>query len=165
MVGDINRFALTSHSAIISHIHPGYNPANLDNNIAIIQIQIPIVSAVNVHPIELPLPGELLHPLENELGTVTGFGFTTNTGNFAEYLQQAFLRVQPQSVCLNEYPHLSPTIAAHFCTLYDNQVTPANICGGDQGAPFFLILRGQNILVCFFIYNIFCILFTELKNY
>lgn len=84
-------------------------------------------------------------PFTSEQGVITGFGLIRN-GNaphqFANQLQRGFQRVLSTSDCQWRYPHLTVLApGAHFCAL-DDARNQTNICGGDQGGPFALLVRG-----------------------
>lgn len=109
-------------------------------------MDIPIEASATLHSISLPAPTANI-PVTNQVATVTGFGLTAGPPSlFAVYLKELQLVVQPQDVCLQQYPHLLPLIAGYFCTINEDPLTFGNICGGDQGAPFFVRVL-PNVLV------------------
>lgn len=146
--GNRDRNLLTWISAASFIPHPGYNAATLDNNLALIMLQTAPVAPTT--PIPLALPATV--QAAGTVGTIFGFGFTTNTGDFATILQQAPKTIETDAACLATFPHLADgVLVRHFCALGAGVAGAApSMCAGDQGGPFVV----NNVLVIFF--KIFC---------
>lgn len=139
---DINQLTWFSASHFISH--PMYNPSNLDNNIALLHVaanptQLPSFNAIPLATPLVPNQGPGL------VGTIYGFGFTANGGNFAQILQRAEKTIQSDAECLATYPHLVGRLDTNFCALSALTVNAPNMCGGDQGGPF--VANGHLVII------------------
>lgn len=143
-LGSINRRALKYFNGTQIIIHPQYNHTNLHNNIGFIVLDNPLPNFTDaIKAIALPSLG--LHvPFPFEEGKITGFG-VNNGQQFARVLQEAFQRVTTNAECSIRYPHLEGIIANYFCAR--DRTHNTNVCGGDQGGPFALLLRGKWTLV------------------
>lgn len=143
--GNRDRNLLTWVNGINYVPHPQFNQSNLDNNIGIIQLASnpTLIPAINAIP--MALPTTLQGP--GVVGTIFGFGFTTNGGNFATILQQAAKTIQTDVACLATYPHLTGRLETNFCALSTAVNTPS-MCGGDQGGPF--VVNHFLVRICLF---------------
>lgn len=151
-LGNTQRQKLAYLNGTRTIIHPHYNLTSLQNNIGFIILATPItefsdiIKAINLPPIDSSIP----YPFEE--GRVTGFGLK-GPQQFAQRLQQAFQRVTTNSECSIRYPQLEGQMVNHFCGRDRRDNT--NVCGGDQGAPFVLLVRGEWTLVTQFLSCLF----------
>ncbi|XP_058830292.1 brachyurin-like [Topomyia yanbarensis] len=123
--------------------HPNFNSANRANDIGIITLVNSLVFTTTIAPIALPALNEVTQlPLENEQGTIVGFGFTTAASTArSDFLLRAFQRVTNDARCQQFY---QITLPNHFCA--EDTVERANVCNGDIGAGFVTNVRGNNLL-------------------
>ncbi|XP_058830293.1 vitamin K-dependent protein C-like [Topomyia yanbarensis] len=123
--------------------HPNFNSANRANDIGIITLVNSLIFTTTIAPIALPALGEVTQlPLENEQGTIVGFGFTTAISTTrSDYLMRAFQRVTNDARCQQFY---QITLPNHFCA--EDTVERANVCNGDIGAGFVTHVRGTILL-------------------
>ncbi|XP_058460004.1 brachyurin-like [Malaya genurostris] len=123
--------------------HPNFNSANRANDIGIITLPNPLVFTSTIAPIALPpLNNALVLPLENEQGTIVGFGFTSAASTTrADFLIRSFQRVIADARCQQVY---QITLPNHFCA--EDTVETSNVCNGDIGAGFVTNVRGNAML-------------------
>lgn len=138
----------TNASVIYSEkiiIHPGYenDETNFDNDIALIRFQ----SRVNLGPNLLPicLPRANRGVIENEQGTVSGWGVTHENGKFfvSQVLQYTHIPVKSLSICKD-----TPTSDGKQGIFTDNMFCAGadgkDSCPGDSGGPFFSPMLSSN---------------------
>lgn len=147
-LGSSNRYELKFFECREGKVHPDYDPVTLNNNIGIIYLKQAIDYTDTIRPIPMVAPNTVL-PFPLEQGTITGFGLTHgNVNRFPSQLQQGYQRVVMATECNWRYPHLANvSTTTHFCGIDDNRDSPTNICSGDQGAAFAVMLRGIQTLV------------------
>ncbi|XP_055529543.1 collagenase-like [Wyeomyia smithii] len=123
--------------------HPSYNANTRANDIGIITLVSSLVFTSTIAPISLPALTETTQlPLENEEGSIVGFGFTTATTiSRSDFLIRSYQRVTTISRCQQFY---QITVPNHFCG--EDNVELSNICNGDIGAGFVTIVRGNAML-------------------
>jgi len=127
------------------HAHPNYtfgeyNHYDYDNDIALLQLQEPVMWSPRVKPICLPRPENFLRDYNTKLnrpyGYVSGWGYTSK-GNLTlpEKLRIVALGVNNNKTC--EDPEFEEKLM--FCAGDGDGKTGA--CGGDGGGPFAIPLR------------------------
>ncbi|XP_055599188.1 brachyurin-like [Uranotaenia lowii] len=123
--------------------HPNFNAANRANDIGILTLPASIVFSTQVFPIALPaLNAAVQLPLENEEGSIVGFGFTTGTSTTRhDFLVRSFQRVTTNARCQGVF---QITIPNHFCG--EDNIERSNVCNGDIGAGFVVNERGRHVL-------------------
>lgn len=124
-------------------VHPEFDPSTLANNIAIIFLNTPVQNTANLSPATMPTTAQSSMPMTNESGRVSGYGFTSVTGIFANDLQMSFQRVTENSECMQAYPHVGNFMNSVFC----GETNQGNICAGDQGAGFVIDVFFQPVLL------------------
>ncbi|EAT38416.1 AAEL009682-PA [Aedes aegypti] len=128
--------------AVTAISHPNYNAANRLNDIGIITLPNPLVFTSTVSPVSLPTLNTVqanMLPLENEQGTIVGFGFVNAASTArADFLMRAFQRVIPNARCQQ---HFQITLPQHFCG--EDTTDISNVCNGDLGAGFITDVRGR----------------------
>ncbi|XP_062550550.1 chymotrypsin-like [Armigeres subalbatus] len=125
---------LTTVVSSVATAHAEYNSLTKANDIGIVTLPTSLVFTAYVQPIALPpLVAQIDQlPLENEQGSVVGFGFTSVTSVAPSVnLLRAYLRVTNNLRCQQFY---QITLPQHFCA--ENTVEFSNICNGDIGAGF-----------------------------
>ncbi|KXJ79070.1 hypothetical protein RP20_CCG002557 [Aedes albopictus] len=144
-----DRHILTAAKNIVDTItsnqataHPEYNPVTSANDIGIIFLPVSLEFTTNVFPIALPDPySQQMLPLENEEGTILGFGFTTTASmDQSDFLMAAYQRVTTDNLCQNLYHVETPE---HFCAVGDNASRFSSVCVRDVGAGFATYVRGR----------------------
>ncbi|XP_062560565.1 chymotrypsin-like [Armigeres subalbatus] len=121
--------------------HPEFDSNNRLNDIGVITLPQSLTFHATVSPAALPsrFSSELnLLPLENEQGTIVGFGFTSeDVHTQSDVLWGSFQRVIDDANCQRFY---TITLPRHFCAT-DN-VDSSNVCNGEIGAGFITDVRG-----------------------
>lgn len=150
-LGNVLRSHLKYYKSTDAEVHPDYDPNTLANNLGIIFVKERIELTEHIKAISL-VPDNiqsLVLPFTSEQGSITGFGLIHGSSNhFPSRLQRGFHRVLSTADCHWRYPHLSNvSTVTHFCGLDDDRQR-SNICGGDQGTAFTVMLRGVETLVC-----------------
>lgn len=138
-LGNVNRRELQWHESTTAISHPQYDPANFNNNIAVIILSTalefsPWISAVRLTPISLPMP--------NQFGQVSGFGYTTSTGEFAKTLTVATQMVTEAETCIEAFSFVESFYDSIFCA----SAVTGNVGGGDQGSGFVQSIFLENVL-------------------
>lgn len=111
-------------------IHPNYSPSRFTNDIAIVELETPLVlDGVNVSAIELPEPMEEI-PHGTEC-IVSGWGSVLEDGPVTRALRYAYLPALADSECRKPFPNYiaDSMVCAGF---------PAggiDACAGDSGGP------------------------------
>ncbi|XP_055529540.1 vitamin K-dependent protein C-like [Wyeomyia smithii] len=123
--------------------HPSYSPSSGANDIGIIYLASSIVFNPTIAPIALPaLTDTLQLPLENEQGTIVGFGFTSaQSPTHSDFLRRSFQRVTTIARCQQFHQITDPN---QFCG--EDTASLSNICDGDIGAGFVTNVRGNAML-------------------
>ncbi|XP_020625594.1 plasma kallikrein-like [Orbicella faveolata] len=113
-------------------IHPKYNRpvTGLDYDVALIKLKKPITFNNDARPVCLPTkdfpPGTKCY--------VTGWGDTTEGGNFAQILQQAQVPLVPRDTCRRAYSDLRLPITKRMrCAGFSQGGVDA--CKSDSGGP------------------------------
>ncbi|XP_037809749.1 collagenase-like [Lucilia sericata] len=112
------------------YIYPEYNH-NSTNDIGLIELPEPLEFSVNINAIELISAEEASTDLVGDLCTITGFGWTMNTGNNSQWLLYAEVDVIANNICASAY-HLESIEDTAMCTegYAGSSQTP---CKGDSG--------------------------------
>lgn len=138
-----NRFSQLQWTQTSTAIpHPNFNVDSRENDIAVLVVSQPFVWSATLQPVSLP-PATQVLPLDNEQGTIVGFGWTSSTNSErSDELRKAFVRIVPDAQCQNV---IAVSFPNHFCA-FDSFV-PANFCHGDVGGGFLTNYRGNLLLV------------------
>lgn len=75
-------------------------------------------------------------PPENMIGRIAGFGFDA-TNSLPEFVQGTNLTVTSQTRCQQLYGSLIGIQNMDYVFCAEDSNTFSNICGGDQGGPFY----------------------------
>ncbi|XP_053683485.1 chymotrypsin-like [Sabethes cyaneus] len=123
--------------------HPNFNSATRANDIGIVTLVNSLVFSSTIYPITLPSLQESLQvPLENEQGTILGFGFTSGQSTAtSDVLMRSLQRVTTNARCQQHY---QITLPNHFCA--EDTIEGSNICHGDLGAGFVTYVQGSQTL-------------------
>nr|XP_019525479.2 chymotrypsin-like [Aedes albopictus] len=121
--------------------HPLFNSANKANDIGIITLPVTLTFTASIAPVRLPALNSQeinLLPLDNEQGTVVGYGYTSSISTTrSDYLMVSYQRVTVSNRCQQFY---QITLPQHFCA--ENTIDYSNICNGDLGAGLVTDVRG-----------------------
>lgn len=142
-MGSVHRDELEWHETNIAAIHPQFSPFTLDNNLAIITLIQAVVTTASLSPIQMPNPSQSNLPLIHSDGRVTGFGFTSTTGEFASDLKAAFQRVADSETCTTAFPHMTSFANRVFCS----ELSPNTVCAGDQGSAYAVDVAFRPVLM------------------
>ncbi|NXY32024.1 ST14 protein, partial [Pomatorhinus ruficollis] len=107
-----NRVAMRSIIRII--VHPQYDQSISDYDIALLEMEAPVLFSELVQPICLPSTSRVF--LYGTVCYVTGWGAIKENSHLAKTLQEARVRMINQSVCNK---------------LYDNLITSRMLCAGN----------------------------------
>ena len=128
---DLKNFSGSRIPAKSLHIHPGYNPTTLTDDIALIELSQPssqptitLFSGKSIEDAPVSLLGRIL--------TAIGWGLADGSTDWywPERLRQVNLPVVADSYCNNIYP--SPLIGSQLCAgWYEGK----DVCSGDSGGP------------------------------
>jgi len=108
-------------------IHEGYKPPNHADDIALIKVKPPIVWSQTVRRVCLPKDD----PPDGQICSVTGWGQTAS-GDYAEYLQQAYMPIIKQSVCVAKFKSATKITPKQICAGKGNGI---DSCVRDSGGP------------------------------
>lgn len=122
-------------------IHPNYATrveadTNFDNDIALIKLAVPVNLGPNLIPICLPTANMSL--VENEIGTVSGWGKTERNGRFvtSDSLKYAHISVYALAKC-KELPFLPGNKQMVFTdNMFCAGAEGMDSCRQDSGGPF-----------------------------
>ncbi|NWT16183.1 ST14 protein, partial [Vireo altiloquus] len=107
-----NRVAMRSIKRII--VHPQYDQSISDYDIALLEMETPVLFSELVQPICLPSTSRVF--LYGTVCYITGWGAIKENSHLAETLQEARVRMINQSVCNK---------------LYEDLITPRMLCAGN----------------------------------
>ncbi|WP_282085271.1 serine protease [Aquimarina algiphila] len=127
--------------------HPNYNQSNQDNDIALLEVSLPINLISNNQIVSLPRNLEEYTNL-NQVGReflVSGWGATDVNGTiFPEILRRTNVSIKSHNICKTNYAAVNSTVT-------DNMICAANpdkdTCGGDSGGPLYTIINNNGILL------------------
>ncbi|XP_053956323.1 trypsin-2 [Anastrepha ludens] len=125
--------------------HPKYECTNVKNDIALLQLDAPLVFTERVKPICVTVENPLME-YENQLATVSGWGWTNENqeeGHKADVLKKVAVKIWNNNSCeksykLNGKPN-SLISDTQLCAGYKNG--GADSCWADSGGP--LIMKNQ----------------------
>lgn len=101
--------------------HPNFNPKNLNNDIALIQIPELPVNAPTIDNIILPKYSQKDHPFLKNKATVSGFGRTSDKSDVNLFLDYVDLKIVPNKKCAE---------------IYGSRIVTDNVlCANDENDP------------------------------
>lgn len=146
VVGETNLSNIGSTSSLVSFdkvvVHPNYQATHIQNDIALLKLQIPVAMSQTIGTVGLP-SGSLMPALAAMDLTAVGWGNTQWWGSEAVTLKKVGVEVAVQSECERLFG------SAFFNQ--DQQLCAYNygkgVCDGDSGGPLFATLNGARTLV------------------
>jgi secreted trypsin-like serine protease len=115
---------------VLSHqIHPAWNAATLENDVALIRLSSAVVFNLHVQPIAIE---DRVAPVDTH-AYVTGWGWTAAGGSTSNTLQETSLGVVDSAVCDAAGTLSLPVQASMLCTGYVGGDHGG--CHGDSGGP------------------------------
>jgi len=121
-------------------VHPGWSRQTLNNDIAMLVLQTPIMFNKNVSPVCLP-------NADPPVGTkcfITGWGKTSKSVGMHDVLQEASMPVVDSKVCYEKNKEVIPIpiTSAMLCS-GDGGHSQQFGCKGDSGGPFSCLIGGR----------------------
>ncbi|XP_055949628.1 clotting factor C-like isoform X6 [Argiope bruennichi] len=143
-----DKHVLTTRSSEII-VHPEFNPATFNNDIAIVKFSPDVPFSPRIQPICMPSPATTaINIIPGRNGTVSGWGLNEKRVE-SPRLMMANLPVQASETCVAAYRKRNQIIAVTqgmFCAGYPND--RINACEGDSGSPLvFYNNRTQRFVV------------------
>nr|XP_002188242.5 suppressor of tumorigenicity 14 protein [Taeniopygia guttata] len=130
-----NRVAMRSITRII--VHPQYDQSISDYDIALLEMETPVLFSELVQPICLPSTSRVF--LYGTVCYVTGWGAVKENSHLAKTLQEARVRMINQSVCSKLYDDL--ITSRMLCA--GNLNGGVDACQGDSGGPLACTGKGN----------------------
>ncbi len=132
ILGDHLLFAGDSSEQTISvseiHMHPDYSEATSDSDIALLKLSSPAtIIADQVETISLHQATSIAN---GEIGTVTGWGSTSEGGNVSNTLQEVNVPIVSNATCNESYGSITTNM---ICAGYAEGGKDS--CQGDSGGP------------------------------
>ncbi|MCS6828213.1 MAG: trypsin-like serine protease [Caldilinea sp.] len=117
------------------HVHPNFNPATFDSDIALLRLRYPVTLTTTVQPIALVTAGDAALFAPGVEATVTGWGTrTAGAPDFPNELYEVNVPIVAQDVCAFTY-------AAQGAQITNNMLCAGlavggkDACQGDSGGP------------------------------
>lgn len=122
-------------------LHPHYDKSTLENDLAVFKMADAITFTNYIQPICMwDREATSIHNLENERGTVMGWGYT-ELDELSDVLKQATMPVVPLGDCLVSNRDFFGAFLTNknFCAGYRNGTS---VCNGDSGGGMIFQVRG-----------------------
>lgn len=127
-------------------IHPQYNPNNLNNDVALIELPFSLSWTQSIQPAQLPTRSQERQSFEFLRTLVAGFGRTADDSpDISNRLMYNSLRVIGNSECSAIYG--SDVIRAGTLCARGWESNAQNICQGDSGGPLVLADGAEQTLI------------------
>ncbi|KAG5669399.1 hypothetical protein PVAND_017286 [Polypedilum vanderplanki] len=127
-------------SSLAFRIHPEYNEAFLDHDIALIEIISPIPLVGNVRQIPLPRRQDATTSVVGLQATASGFGATFAGGPGSQFLRYWEQPIAPDSVCLSYY---APGWFLPDQNICMDTSSGRAVCQGDSGGAISVEVNGR----------------------
>ncbi|MCK4709409.1 MAG: serine protease, partial [Gammaproteobacteria bacterium] len=116
------------------HVHPNYNQFTTDFDIALVELENPVLSITPIQPIS---PLQMASINAGDMTTIIGFGSTVYpSSNFPDRLQQADVPLITNETCNISY---SGSVTSNMlCAGYE--IGGTDSCYGDSGGPLMINL-------------------------
>lgn len=118
--------------------HPSYNPSNLNNDVALIQLPSALTFSASVAAIRMPASSQTgVTQFDGQQAQVSGFGRTSDAlPGVSQTLNWVHVRIIPNTQCAATYG-TSVVVPSVICALgwdFNSQST----CNGDSGGPLII---------------------------
>ncbi|XP_063894620.1 collagenase-like [Helicoverpa armigera] len=122
-------------------MHGSWNPSNVRNDIAMINLPSNVGTTNTIRPIALPSGNELNNQFAGFTAVASGFGLTRDGGQISNELRHVSLPVITNSVCRQSFNIIQDS---NVCTSGANG---RGTCTGDSGGPLVVTNNGRQILI------------------
>ncbi|XP_047998084.1 brachyurin-like [Leguminivora glycinivorella] len=135
-------FGGTRVDAVDVIAHPGFNPATVENDIAVVQVPSVVFSS-QIQPVALP-SGEVNMDFAGYQALASGFGMTSDDNDIEllQTLSSVTVPVISNAECAAVYGGF--ILSQHLCT---SGAGAKGTCGGDSGGPLVVELDSSNVLI------------------
>ncbi|XP_071306948.1 cathepsin G-like [Agelaius tricolor] len=140
-------------------IHPKYSPDDLKNDIVLLKLKPRARINKNVQFISIPRRNERLK--EGALCTVSGWGWTSVTGNKPNVMREAKLEVQEEKMCQQLFPNYQRQ--SMICVGDENH--KKSTYKGDSGGPLVCNKKAHGIVSHAREQNLFPEVFTRISYF
>nr|CAH0101344.1 unnamed protein product [Daphnia galeata] len=119
-------------------LHPNYNSATKQHDIALMALSSPITT---VTPVQLPYFSDIGNTFEGQLTAIAGWGTTSSGGSVSSNLLKANVNIVSNSVCRRQYKRGPSIFGIIFSSsFYSTEMMCAaapgkDTCQGDSGGP------------------------------
>jgi len=122
-------------------VHPSYNEATFDNDVAVLRLAAPIAMTPGLHE-SIALASSIVSDGTSAL--ITGWGNTSTTGeSYPTQLKKATVSTVSDAVCNTAYP-AGITVNTMLCATGPGFTTDS--CQGDSGGPLAITVAGEPVL-------------------
>lgn len=122
-------------------IHPSWDRATYDNDIALIELIAQVKFNDYVSPVCLPYyNNEAVNTRDNEPATVIGYGQKGINDFQTDVLNEVQLKIEPLQDCKNAYASFQQVTDNMMCTYESNK----DACAHDSGGPLFVQRQGRS---------------------
>jgi len=128
------------HEIAAVYRHPPYNSANIDYDVAILELVTPIADGQFAKTVRLA--PSTSGPFDGQISTITGWGTTSEGGAISQVLREVQIPVIPNAECRNYYGASSITDRM-VCAYVPGGGKDS--CQGDSGGPA-VVYSGQEPL-------------------
>ncbi|XP_044726943.1 brachyurin-like [Chrysoperla carnea] len=120
-------------------VHPNYDPYNIENDIAIIELdeEVPLNEQINIVP--LPKRSDASNQFAGEQGTLSGWGKTSDSGSISPVLRFMSNPILTNSECSANMAGLNIP-STQICSSGEGL---KGACNGDSGGPLVVYENGK----------------------
>lgn len=119
--------------------HPNFHEVLLNNDISVIRIPTPLSLGHGIRAVLLPRRVQQSELFNGKLGTVSGWGATTNEGPAQSVLRWTNVRIISNDQCRRSF---SPLVVVGHVVCTTGTTGNQGVCGGDSGGPLVLNENG-----------------------
>jgi len=135
----LDKVSSTSQARRVSRIiqHPAFNRRTVDNDISLLQLELPVTFSAAIRPVCLPTRF-VNYDFNSQIGVVTGWGTTSFGGESSNTLLEVSLPILSTTNCKMNTKVGSKITDNMFCTYAPNK----DACQGDSGGPLNWVSKG-----------------------